>query len=612
MSRRGIPRALVLSGWLTAFLVGLAAAASPAGPRTGPAGATGPRQPAPPAVRKVRFIGNESFGSRDLIRWMTLQPSRPLSRVRFDPDVFGSDLDRIATFYKGEGFLRATVTGSVLPVRRNRADLEIRITEGPRWKLIESDLLMFGEAGTPTLRDSLLAALEIRPPGPYRTQRIVSDRIRMVSRLASAAYLDARVEVQENRNDSCRTARLRYLVTPGPRARADVIRIEGLVHTRPETVLRELALRPGGLINIEAAGISKANLLRTGLFSEALIEPDPADSNKAWKALVVRLREIPGGELSAGAGYGTSDRLRILAGLEHRNLGGRGIRGTVTGRYGERRRGADAELSFPWVGNRRQSLSFNAGYEKISRPAFRAERTRGGFGSSRDLGRFWRAEASYRMERVVLLARTQTGAGPNRLRIGSIGLTLARDTRTDIARPRGGTYLSLSHELALPAFGSSRRFSRTELRRMRFYPRGPATFASRLQAGWIGISAPVREVPVSERYFAGGPRTIRGFPEDRIGPLDASGRPLGGRVLLLVSAEMHAPLYRIIGIAFFADAGTLVESASAIRPASWSIGAGPGLDIESPVGRIRLEAGFPVTRPRAEHVQFYAGTGAAF
>ena len=63
----------------------------------------------------------------------------------------------------------------------------------------------------------------------------------------------------------------------------------------------------------------------------------------------------------------------------------------------------------------------------------------------------------------------------------------------------------------------------------------------------------VDEIPISERFFAGGDTTVRGFALDQLGTpatKDQNGFPTGGNALLILNAELRVPVRRlqVVGI----------------------------------------------------------------
>jgi translocation and assembly module TamA len=566
-----------------------------------------------PRVAEIRFAGNHTFGDRALLRWMALRaPGFPV-HTDFSSSELLSDLERLRRFYRGEGFLAVHLDATIETVERGEGvRLDIRVDEGPRWNLTGCELSLDGAEATPTLGDSLLRGLEVSRPGPYRPRALVTDRDRLERQLTAGGLLDARVLPLVSRDDSCRLVRLRWSVDTGPRARYAGARVYGLERVRESVVTREVAVRPGRLLRPTDIELTRQNLLRTGLFSAAAVISAPRDSGLADKHLVILVRERSGGSMGAGIGYGTSDHARMLASFEHRNLGGRGQRFSIRGVYGERRRGGEAEFVFPWLLGRRLALALSAGHERNSPPAWTAETTRGSLHLVRQVGPSTRTDLGYRLERQQLIkVRAQSGS-PGRTRVGTFSLGVIRDTRDDLRRPRSGSYLRLEQAWSAPWLGSLRHFARTDLERVRHSTFGPLAFSFRTHLGWIAPQSSGSSAPLTERYFAGGQGTVRGFPEEAIGPLDVNGLPMGGRILATATVEGRLELVWKLGAIGFVDAGDVVDRARALALRRVSVGAGAGLLVDSPVGRVRAYLAFPLTAHFADGVQVNVATGAAF
>ena len=115
----------------------------------------------------------------------------------------------------------------------------------------------------------------------------------------------------------------------------------------------------------------------------------------------------------------------------------------------------------------------------------------------------------------------------------------------------------------------------------------------------IGVLLPygdTNSVPVQERFFLGGPSSVRSYQLDGLGPKDKDGDPLGGLAMLLFNAEIQWPVYNNIYLAAFADAGNLWSSARDLQPADLQVAAGPGLRVYTPLGAIRVDYGYNLTR----------------
>jgi outer membrane translocation and assembly module TamA len=98
-------------------------------------------------------------------------------------------------------------------------------------------------------------------------------------------------------------------------------------------------------------------------------------------------------------------------------------------------------------------------------------------------------------------------------------------------------------------------------------------------------------IPISERFFAGGSASLRGFATDTAGPLGQNNEPIGGNVLLIGNQELIVPVMRRLEITGFYDVGNVFSSFSAFRFSDISHTVGIGLRVKTPFGPIRISYG---------------------
>jgi outer membrane translocation and assembly module TamA len=109
----------------------------------------------------------------------------------------------------------------------------------------------------------------------------------------------------------------------------------------------------------------------------------------------------------------------------------------------------------------------------------------------------------------------------------------------------------------------------------------------------------VNDLPASERFFAGGDTSVRGYALDRLGTpetIDRNGFPLGGNAVIVLNAELRVPVWKDIGVVGFVDAGNVFNRVGdfdfgEIRPTT-----GFGFRYKSPIGPIRVDLGFKLDR----------------
>lgn len=210
------------------------------------------------------------------------------------------------------------------------------------------------------------------------------------------------------------------------------------------------------------------------------------------------------------------------------------------------------------------------------------------------------------------------------VRLSSVSTSTILDTRDDPLDPQRGFFASIDGELAGRSIGSEVGFTKTYMQGFA-YRRLPNTRVVVAGGARLGVARGlprgverlgddgqplvdpdgepivdiVRDLPASERFFAGGDATVRGFALDRLGApatLDRNGLPTGGNALVVFNGEVRFPVWKSVGAAAFVDAGNVF-----LRVADLDLGdvrgaAGFGLRYRSPIGPIRVDLGFKLTR----------------
>jgi len=165
---------------------------------------------------------------------------------------------------------------------------------------------------------------------------------------------------------------------------------------------------------------------------------------------------------------------------------------------------------------------------------------------------------------------------------------LKRDTEETYARRNGYRHDRPGHDAL---------FSDVGLFDMGIELRWIRGFGDRYRVLWRGevgalFSSDFSSLPPSLRYFAGGDRSVRGYAYEALGPVDEFGDVIGGTKLLVTAIELDAAVRRSWRVALFADVGNALDSFED----PYEAGAGVGIRWRSPVGMVRLDGAFAVTR----------------
>jgi outer membrane protein assembly factor BamA len=214
---------------------------------------------------------------------------------------------------------------------------------------------------------------------------------------------------------------------------------------------------------------------------------------------------------------------------------------------------------------------------------------------------------------------------------------VAWDRRDNVLAPTRGSWVTADSELAARAIGSEVGYIKTFFQASHFttlsstqnvlalrgqvgLARGFPRFVTTLdQAGVATTSETVQDLPISQRFFAGGSTTVRGFPLDRLGTFDQecdpdvtpdttcrnvldkhTGLSTGGNGVVVLNLELRRVvtklLNRNLGAAAFLDAGNVFATASDLNLAKLRGSVGIGARYDSPFGPVRLDFGFKLDR----------------
>lgn len=204
-----------------------------------------------------------------------------------------------------------------------------------------------------------------------------------------------------------------------------------------------------------------------------------------------------------------------------------------------------------------------------------------------------RASYSYRFE------RSRTDLPPDELlgplppvvvNLGRLIASAAWDSRDDPLDTTRGTFLSSVLEYAPEALGSDIRFVKTLVQAYRFQPWRGLVFASAARVG-MARALGGQELILSERFFAGGARTVRGVAEEGLGPRGFFGDPDGGEGLLVLNQEVRVPIFRWVRGVGFVDAGTVASRVRDLSLGGLTGSAGFGLRLATPVALLRVDYG---------------------
>jgi outer membrane protein insertion porin family len=585
-------------------------------------------------IDRVNFEGNKAYAAKVLRRKIETRNHNWLSwftkKGFLKETVVEEDKDRLAEFYRSEGYIDAEVKD----VKYDQPDKErIVVTffvyEGSQYKVGKLDVEGNQLFSTEEIHKKLaMRAGDLFTPGGLQKD------IKAIQDLYGArGYIDCNVRPTRGANVTTSTMDVKLEIREGDMAYLDLIEIRGNVKTKDKVIRREIAVIPGEVYNSVKVDASKQRLENLGYFSHVSATPEDTDIPNR-KNLVIAVEEQRTGSLSFGAGFSSVDSILGFAEVSQGNFDianppyftGAGQKARVRAQFGARRQDYIISFTEPWFMNKRLAAGFDLFYNDANYlSAIYNQRNYGAdLRLGTGLGEFNRADLTYKFEQVeiydVASGASQAILDEQGTRSkSSVGLNVSRDTRDNLTLPSKGYKVELWSEVA----GGPALMGQTDTYKvgvtgqiyflMPWWEKNILSFNG--STGVVENWDKGDRVPLFERWFLGGPYSVRGFKFRDIGPKDGpGGEPIGGKTMAYLQSEYSIPVIDRVRFAVFADAGQVWSKAYSYSD-SPVVGAGVGLRLNLPIGPINLDYGWPIRKDSnitSDNGQFSFNVGTKF
>ena len=214
------------------------------------------------------------------------------------------------------------------------------------------------------------------------------------------------------------------------------------------------------------------------------------------------------------------------------------------------------------------------------------------------------------IERVIINPRSSAVTRIDAFLCFSFFMLEALAFGDDPINSRKGTFSSVSFDQSAAFLGSDKQNRKLLMQQFLFVPLSKLVLASRVQVGFAYGRDPLA---LSDRFRAGGATSVRGYSEEGLGERGPDGFPLGGDRLMVLNQEVRFPMFKWFNGVVFVDAGNILQKGD-----DWSglkLGYGFGLRLDTPVGLLRGDVGFPgstLESTTIKKTRFYFGFGHIF
>ena len=534
--------------------------------------------------------------------------------------------DVLQNYYRERGYLDALVKSPQSAFSEGKATVRVAITEGPRYQV--GSVAFVGNTAMKSEQLVKLSALKTDAPYQLPLRKVSLDQLREF--YYTAGFHEVQVETNVERQPG--KIDVTYRITEGPKEVVQKIEISGNDATSDNLVRSQLALKVGDAVEPAKVTESRRNLYSTGAYALVDLERVPTGdvSQAGIKPILLRakLREVQPFDLRYGAYFDTDRGPGAIVDFTNRNSLGsaRAIGGRL--RYDGDFREGRVFFSQPLLRRFPVQSIFSGFVNRSLLPTFITDRAGVSMQQEMRFKKRYLVNYGYRLERVHTYEKTPDEFLPFdvTLRVAPLTFTMNRESRDDILDATKGSFLSHAFEWAPELLGSDVRFIRYYAQYFKYIalakpteiPMSGGLKKPRLiyaGAARLGLARGLggQDLVISERFFAGGGTTLRGFAQNTLGPKDFLGEPDGGNAVVLINNELRFPVASIFDGVGFVDIGNAYRRASDFSFGDLRKVAGAGLRIRTPYFLIRLDYGFKLDRqPGESRGGFFFSIGQAF
>ncbi len=523
------------------------------------------------------------------------------------------DLERILAFYNDHGYIQARLESHTITVDRARARVTItlKVVEGPQFTVGSVDI-----TGTDVLPvEEVRRQLRLTPGQVFSRVKLRESIQGILDLYSSIGRASTDVNPVTTVDAAARKVNVVLEIAEGPEVFVERINISGNVRSQEKILRREIPMAEGDLFTSQKLARARQRLVNLGFFETVTASTAPG-SSKDKIVVHIEVVERPTGIFSIGGGFSSADQFIGTLDLSQRNFLGKGWEVALRIRGGARTQQGTVSFTEPWLFDRPLSAGFDLFNTRRVFLDFTVNSLGGDLRLSHPFLEFWRWHLSYRLTQDNISDVSSVASDVLRRASGEtvtslIGGAVTWDTRDNVFVPSKGGRLNLATDVA--GVGGDNRFLKSVGELSYFQPViWNTVLAGRLEAGY-GFGFGDQDLPLFERFFLGGPNSIRSFKARQLSPVDRSGTRIGGTSEVLLNIEHLIPLVFGFRLATFFDAGNAYGFTKAFDLTDIREAAGGGVRWQSPFGPVRVDWAYNLDRRKGERAsQFQFSVGSPF
>lgn len=533
-------------------------------------------------IREINIVGNKAFSEKELLGEFKLTTPTWISWFtkddQYSKQKLGGDLEALRSKYQDSGYVDFHVESTQVSITPDKADvyITVNIAEGEQYTLSEVKL-----AGRLVVDEKQLFELVTTRKGQLFSRKESTQTSKNITdRLGDEGYAFANVNSIPKLDKEKKQVELTYFVDPGQRVYVRRVNFFGNARTRDEVIRREMRQMEGGWISTAKVERSKVRMQRLGYFEEVNVETPAVPGTTDQVDVNYTVKERPSGNLMLGLGFSQGQGLIFNTSVTQNNFLGSGKSVSLSFNNSEINRVFRLGYMNPFWTLDGISRGFNIGYSEVDAGArlnntvrYNSKTGSAGVNFAIPLTEFNTISlgASYestsldidpqfldiRLFRFIFLE----GDSYNIFRLSS---AFSYDTRNSALFPTKGVLQQISGQFAAP-FGDL-NFWKVDYDSRIFVPiYKEYVLLFKSSVGYGDAYGDTFELPFFENFFAGGPRTVRGYEEMSLGPKDQFNQAFGGNLSLVGNAELILPVpflkeFKSVRLTAFYDIGNVYDT----------------------------------------------------
>ncbi len=605
-------------------------------------------------IKQVHIIGNVSYSEERLLELFTSGPPEWYDLLgntgKYSKLELSGDMERLQTFYLNRGFLKFKVDSAQIALSPDRSGIYItvHIHEGPRFLVRE--VAMSGVFIVP--QEELTSLLTIRAGEYYSSGRAQMSRDRIVARLGEEGYSFASVNPVTDMDEENAEVAINFFIDPGQRVYVRRIDIVGNRTTLDEVLRRELRQMEGSWLSTPQLERSRRRLQRLQYIETVEIEQKRVPGTTDQVDIVISVTERLAGNFTAGAGFSSGSGLSLAAGVEQENFLGSGNRVGLHFNNSETSTRYSFDFHNPYYTINGISRSFGFSTRKIdteendNRTQYESRDFLSYLGYGIPIADDSVFSLTGRIQRINFDANQNSSgavldflaandgdciADPETVRVSdnrkgaptfceatytnlTLSASFSYDTRDRSLFTRDGSLRQVTAFGSLP--GSDLEYYVLSYRQEEYVAlSSDLSFIVKGEVAYGDGYGDTTDLPFSQKFVVGGPRSVRGYEVNTLGPRDEYDDPFGGNLKVAYSLEFSFPIpyideAQLRGSAFL-DAGYVFEDASDFDAEDLRGSLGLGVSWLSPLGGVSMSISMPINdqeTDRTESFQFNLGS----